>query len=130
MLSRRDLDGMAATQAAGMLDECELLQRADGAADAYGIPQPTYTVVERTPCGLSHSQVGAEVSGSGRRDTQVPIDLRRLRLPVTAQIDHVDRIRMTRRFGFAITPVLYEVVGDPQRGPSGLLLQVRMVTDE
>lgn len=129
MLSKADLAAMQCTQVAAMVDVCELLQRTDGTPDAYGMPTPAYTVVDTVACGLSHSQTNSEAGGSERRGTQVPIEIRRLRLPADTQVSNIDRVRLAKRFGFSIEPVLYEIVGDPQRGPSGLLVQVRKVTE-
>jgi hypothetical protein len=129
MLNARDMQQMQAAQEASMPDECQLLRRTDGAVDAYGVPAPAYAVAATVKCGLSHSQVNSEAGGRERRGTQVPIEIRRLRLPADTSVSNIDRVSITRRFGASITPVLYEIVGDPQRGPSGLLVQIQKVTE-
>lgn len=129
MLSAGDLTRMQTVQEAAMLDRCELMQRSEGAIDAYGLPAPAYTVTDYLTCGLSHSQTNREAGGRERRGTQVPVEIRRLRLPAETVLSNVDRVRVTHRFGAPITPVLYEIVGDPQRGPSGLVVELQKVTE-
>jgi hypothetical protein len=128
-----ELDRMAEVQASAMMDACELLRRSEGAPDAYGLPSVTYTVIATSACGLEHSQIKAgassESGGTERLGTQVPTEMRLLRLPKDAEVAHVDRIRLTKRLGFSITPVVYEIVGTPQLGPSGLLATVQKVTE-
>jgi hypothetical protein len=132
-LSPNELNRMSDVQTSAMMDQCELLRRADGAADAYGLPAVTYAVIATSVCGLEHSQIKVNTSSEGggteRLGTQVPTELRLLRLPKDAEVAHVDRIRLTKRLGFSITPVLYEIVGTPQLGPSGLLATVQKVTE-
>jgi hypothetical protein len=124
---------MTSAQTAAMPDECELLQRTAGPPDAYGVPTISYGVVATTVCGLEHSQIkqsaSGEAGGETRLDTQVSTELHQLRLPLGTAVTNVDRIRLTKRFGVAIAPVLYEVIGNPQRGPSGLLARIQNVKE-
>jgi hypothetical protein len=135
-LSPVELARMTAVQTAAMPDECELLQMITGAPDAYGVPTISYTLLATTRCGMEHSQVkesaSSEAGGQtrhGTQGTQVPAEMRQLRLPLGTPVTNVDRIRLTKRFGAAITPVLYEVIGNPQQGPSGLLVHVQNVKE-
>lgn len=133
MFSAAELDRMQVVQAGTLMDQCELLRRADGVADAYGIPTPSYTVVATVACGLEHSSIKVDTSneagGSERLGTQAPTEDRLLRLPRDTEVSNVDRVRITRRFGEKAAPVIYEIVGTPQLGPSGLLVRVQRVTE-
>jgi hypothetical protein len=50
-----------------------------------------------------------------------------LRLPINTVISGVDRVRITHRFGVMLLNigVEYELIGEPMRGPSGLVLKLR-----
>ena len=120
-------------QAATMFDTCELLTYGAGTVDAYGKPAVSYTSAGTSACGVEH----ANAIGEGGRPsealgkTEVPRMTRQLRLPLTADVNHLARVRVTHRYGVAlVTPELYEVVGLPQRGPSGFVAEIRreMVT--
>lgn len=126
---------MQAVQQGAMMDECELLTRSTDATDPYGYPAEMFTVTATLQCGLSHSQTNDEAMLEFAGGTQAPMEIRQLRLAVDTssvsdRLSNLDRIRITRRFGTAVTPVTYEIVGDPQRGPSGLLLRLQKVTHE
>lgn len=131
--SAGEISRMQGVQEAALMDQCELLQRADGTADAYGIPTPGYTVVATVACGLEHSAIKVDTSneagGSERLGTQAPTEERFLRLPRDLQVSNADRVRITRRFGAKVTPVTYELIGMPQMGPSGLLVRIQRVTE-
>lgn len=128
-----ELSRMAGVQTSAMPDECEVLRRTTGAADAYGMPAVTYSVVATAPCGLEHSQIRADASneagGRERLGTQVATEVKLLRMPSGTDVRSTDRVRITKRFGQPVTPLTYEVVGVPQAGPSGLLARIQKVTE-
>jgi hypothetical protein len=52
-----------------------------------------------------------------------------LRLPIDSVVTNVDRVQVTHRYGeMLLTPWTFAVIGMPRRGPSGLLLNLRLVT--
>jgi hypothetical protein len=51
-----------------------------------------------------------------------------LRLPLGTAVDAADRIEIVQRFGVAHAGEMYEVVGDPRQGPSGLVCSLAAVT--
>lgn len=122
------LAAMQRDAVSSMNDTCELLAHGTGAVDAYGKPVSAYTVIGTSKCGVEH----ANASGEGGRPsealgkTEVPRMTRQLRLPLTADVNQLARVRVTHRYGVAlVTPELYEVVGLPQRGPSGFVAEIR-----
>ena len=124
VLSADDLVTMRATQEAHMMDACHLLGYAAGALDDYGKPVVTYgNDLAEIPCGYSSKSREVMVNA------QVVLTDAVVRLPIDTVIDARDRIQVIRRHGGAITPQTFEIIGEPQRGPSGLVLDLRLVTD-
>ncbi len=126
-----ELDQMQATQEAAMMDSCVLLKRSDGASDGYGYPGALWTESAPLSCGLD---VGARLIASGGEamgQTQAPLSDARLRLPIGTDITQIDRLKVTHRFGVVLaSPVMYSVIGVRKQGPSGLVLDLRLVINE
>ena len=123
--STAELAAMQATQESAMMDTCVVLEYSAGTADEYGYPDPAWNAGLSYACGLD---------GGGRRElldeAQVVEYDAVLRLPIDAEVEQVDRIRITHRFGVELdTSVDYEIVAEPRRGPSGLLVTIRKVVD-
>jgi hypothetical protein len=128
--STAELAGMQATQETAMMDRCTILSFTAGAADERGLPTVTYVAAAtNVPCGLQHSRQNDEAMGETGAGTQVPMFDGTLRLPISTVIKATDRVSITHRFGVALAAAeLYELVGNPRRGPSGLLGRVKRVT--
>lgn len=126
-----ELDQMQATQQAAMMDTCVLLRRSNGASNEYGYPEALWTESAPLSCGLD---VGARLIASGGEamgQTQAPMSDARLRLPIDTDITQIDRVKVTHRFGVVLaSPNLYSVIGVRKQGPSGLVLDLRLVTNE
>lgn len=106
-----------------MMDTCVRLVYAAATNDAYGLPNATYTPAATSlTCGLNESP-------SREMMNQVAGVEAALRLPAGTTLDVRDRLRLTHRFGTAVTNVDYEIVGLPRLGPSGLVVPIRRVTD-
>ena len=120
--SKTELKRMQGTQAGAMQDVCRVYAYSS-APDAYGNPSPTYTAGSPVVCGFKPTS--REVQGSGEVDM---VDAK-LRLPIATTLDSRDRIEVTHRYGVAITPEMYEVFGPPERGPSGLVVDLKLVTE-
>ena len=126
VFSTSELSRMQDTQESAMMDTCVRLRYAAGTADGYGYAVPSWTEAEEYDCGLD----------VGKRDelldeTQVTAEKAVLRLPIDAEISELDRLRITHRFGVELDEsVDYEIVGEPRRGPSGLLVTIEMVVHE
>jgi len=124
MLSEIELEAMRVTQQIHMMDECVHMLYSAG-MDDYNNPSTTYTDGDTLVCGIKNAK-----HGEGMDKSQVPLVDLVMRLSATASVSHLDRFRITKRFGEGLTsPQTYEIVGFPQRGPSGLLIQLRRVTD-
>lgn len=124
MIDANDLAMMREAQGVTMHDICVPLTRIDGARDAYNRPQELYLPGLPTACGLD-----MRASKEVQQETRLPLYDARLRLPVGTDVTHLDRIKVTHRYGEALTTALYyDVIGEPLRGPSGLLLNLRTAT--
>lgn len=121
--STTELSRMQSTQHGHMMDSGQRLAYS-ATTDRYGNPAVTYTAGAEIFCGFDPT-ADDEVQDSG----QVVIVDAAIRLPIDTVIDSRDRWRMTKRFGVAITPTDYEVIGPSMRGPSGLVVMVRKVTE-
>lgn len=123
--SMDELARMQAAQADGMQDRCTISHYSAGAVDAYGKPAPAWTADSAaTACGLNSSAHREVMDGA-----QVVVTDAVLRLPIDTVIGARDRITVTQRFGAAITPQYFEVLGEPMRGPSGLRVNLRTLSN-
>lgn len=118
-----EITRMRSTQESSMVDTCEIIQRNAG-TDGYNLPNRTY------PASGSPSACGFK-PGSRREvqeEGQVIVADAELRLPVGTAISHLDHVKITHRHGTALgTPLTFEVIGNPARGPSGLVATLRTV---
>ena len=114
-------------QAATMFDTCELLTYGAGTVDSYGKPAVSYTSAGTSACGVEHANAigeGGRVSEALGK-TEVPRITRQLRLPLSANVNQLARVRITHRHGTALAvSELYEVIGLPQRGAGGFVAEI------
>jgi hypothetical protein len=119
--STAELSGMQAAQEEAMQDTCVLLTWFSGSQNAFGEQVETWTPGDPLACGYN-PQGGREVAGA---DAAPILTDATVRLPISTEVDRKDRLQITHRFGVAITPETFEIIGEPRRGPSGLLLDLR-----
>lgn len=121
--STDELRAMRATQVSSLMDRC-VIEHYCETANAYNEMIPTYTDEAERWCGLDMRP------GSERHNNKL-VSLvydATLRLAIDAVVDARDRIRITERFGEAVTDELvYEIAGPIQRGASGVRLLLRKV---
>jgi len=124
-----ELSRMRSTQDSAMQDVCRIGAYRES-MDGYGNPDTSspgtlWTYGGEQICGLQHVRP-RETQASG----DVPLIDARLRLPIGTAIDERDRIRIERRYGEALPAAqVFEIVGPVQRGPSGLVLGLRLIAD-
>jgi len=114
---------MQTEQATSSNDTCKVLAYSSS-TDAYGNPSPTYTAGSAIACGVKYIKPG-EVQGTG----EVPVIHARVRLPLDTTITEEDRVQVTKRYGTAITAQTFDVVGPVERGPSALVVNLRLADD-
>jgi hypothetical protein len=124
--SADELTRMRATQEAAMQDTCVLLARLEGEQDERGYPATEWSESAPVACGLDPRPKGELLGGA-----EVRLVDARLRLAIDTDVTHLDRVRITHRFGEELAmPELFAVLGEARRGPRGLMLDLRSVSFE
>ena len=112
------------TQDGAMMDTCVIVIWSQGAADTYGKPKNVYTPGDQLACGFNATARREVMDGA-----QVAITDAQMRLPIGTEIGHLDQVQVTHRHGVRLsTPLTFAILGEPRRGASGLLLNLRSVT--
>lgn len=122
-----ELSRMQSTQESAMMDTCQIKRRMESGTDDYGYPIEAYEVIYTGDCGFDASSNKEVMDG-----TQVAVVDAVMRLPLDTldDFDNLDRIKVTYRFNVEDEePQTFEIMGIPERGPSGLVLNLRLVTD-
>ena len=110
-----------------MQDKCELLDYQTVGQDEFGNPIKAYAVMDTVDCGYAPNRQVEVMDGTQVAVTDAQV---RLSLDNEATIDNLGRVRITYRFDEQlVSPISYEVIGQASRGPSGLLVNLRLVTD-
>lgn len=120
--STDELSRMQATQEAAMMDSCVLVTKHRESTDGYG--NPVYGELDgaEIACGFDPTASREVPDGS-----EVAITDAQLRLPLAQEVNvqAISRVTITRRFGVVLaSPLLFDVIGLPERGPSGLVLNL------
>lgn len=134
LFSPGELAMMQATQTAHMQDEGVVYTYAPTTVDAYNLPVAVYTANCCTACGFKPAT--NEVQRSG----EVALVNAQLRLPISTVIGEHDLFLLTKRYGVALTDTskvngssvtgqLFAVFGPAERGPSGLVVELKQVTE-
>lgn len=111
-------------QEAHMMDTCTIDYYTLGVPNAFGLSAEVYVPAAPIPCGWW------ELSSSELLDvSDVPQMNYKIRLPVMTIVTSHDRVTIQTRHGVAITPFQCEIVGPLHRGPSGLVAELRRVTE-
>jgi hypothetical protein len=115
---------MQGTYEAAMPDTCVRLAYS-AILDSYGQPSPTWTAAATSlPCGYNGKST--EVMDGA----QVVLTDGKMRLPMDTVLVTTDRIRLTHRYGVALsTPLVFDIIGAPAQGPMGVVVNLRLVTD-
>jgi len=120
-----ELTGLQAAQTAHMMDKGTLDPYTDAGADAFGNPNPSWPTGSVVWCGYRE-----EKPDEVQDESNVPIFDATIRFDIDTVIDTRDRFTLTHRHGVALTTAItHEFVGQPQRGPSGLVARLKVVTD-
>ncbi len=117
-----ELDGMKATQESAMMDEC-FIKPYSRTMDA-GEPVETWTAnPSSTKCGVDTRK---SIERRGGDMTVLKSDAR-IRLPLGTAIGAKDKIDVITRFGQSIDTVEYALAGDPEIGPSGIVIDLMII---
>lgn len=120
-----ELSRMQDAQEDAMQDMCVRMEYAQGSQDAHGKPAETWTEGDSLSCGFDPAAKEEAMEG-----TEVVMTDAVMRLPLDTTLDNRDRLKVTHRFGEELdTAETFEIIGEAERGPSGLVLNLRKVTD-
>lgn len=108
-----------------MFDECYIERHSSTSTDAQNNPIDVYTDEGPYACGYK-----PEVPREGMGLAQVELRDAVVRLPLSVTPPgRLDRIRVTKRYNVALSPIIsYEVMGTPRPGPSALVVDLKKVT--
>ena len=125
-LSTTEYTRMRSTAAETFFDTCRIgtaTAHVYGSADTNDVA-PTYS--DGIACGFRPAPVGEAIDGSDAPDFDAV-----LRLPLDTDVTNVDRVEVTHRHGEALADAqIFTVTGEPARGPSALVLKLKLVTGE
>jgi hypothetical protein len=122
-----ELTSLRTCQTAFMADSCQVgtITKTQSATGDMVDGDPAYAA--EVVCGLG------QVSGFERSEyrngamTIVKADAK-IRLPYGTVIGATNVVKVTKRQGTAITPIVYEVMGEPAVGATGIVCYLRKVT--
>lgn len=118
-----ELANQVSTQTGAMQDTC-IIQVYALTLDDYGAEVASYTDGSAIDCGLNMTPARE----SRRADMNVERIDATIRLPLATSVKTTDRIKVTHRFGTALsTALIFEVIGAIRRGPSGLQVDLQAV---
>ncbi len=125
MLNSAELMGIRTAQLESFWDTCVILVRS-AVSDSYGQPIDTPVEGEPTPCRL-YPRGSQELRQMEQRLVSTDAVLR---LPLGTTIGSGDTVRITHRYGEALSASeIFEVASDPapMRGPTAITVELRKV---
>ena len=129
--SSDELSRMQAAQSSAMMDTCLLREyvSVDG-HNEYGVPIRKWVDRGVFSCGFDPAPQAEANVPAGEGDTQVPMELGMVRLPHGTDVENLDRVIITHRYGVLLDePMEYNVIETPREGPSGITVRVELVTN-
>lgn len=118
-----ELEGMQAAQEDHMMDACQLGTKTESQSTS-GHVSVSFSYSESLACGFSAK--GSKVAE--RPDGSPVFSDAALRLPLGTAVTATDRVKLTHRFGVALSPEEeWDVAGEPARGPSGIVVPLNKV---
>ena len=127
MLTTSELQAMQTTAAASMLDIC-VIQTLTVVTNAIG--EDTYTPVDGQvyTCAVTCAVQWVTNQEARRPDGVMSQVEAQIRLPVNATVATTQRIKVTHRYGVQLgAPWVFEVLGEPELGPTAVVVKGRRV---
>jgi hypothetical protein len=129
-LSTLDLAQMQLDNESHMMDTAVIYTRTD-ALDSLGQPIPTWTEGDTITCGFAFSPFkfrSRELDIYGAEETSEMLVRARVSLDEIDTLTTNDRLRLTHLKGVALTtPQDYDVQGFTERGPSAMVVNLKIV---
>lgn len=121
--STSELTNLRSAQTTHMMDEC-CIQAVVQTKNSYG------EMVETWPSDATAQACSLDMRPGGERRsgefTALEYDAT-IRLAITATPNARDHIKVTKRFGESVTPLVFEIVGPIQRSASAVQLKLKRV---
>jgi hypothetical protein len=118
-----ELARMQAAQSDHMMDTCRLGTKTESQSTS-GHVSASFSYGAGVACGFSPK--GSKVAE--RPDGSPVFSDASLRLPLGTAVTATDRVKLTHRFGVALSPEEeWDVAGEPARGPSGVVVPLNKV---
>lgn len=114
---------MRSVQAESLHDTCTLRRHISNATDDYGLPVADHLETVNVPCGFKTKKVTEAMANA-----QVTDIVAELRLAIGTEINGLDQVTITKRYGATIDPVTFKVDGTPIQGVSGIVVQLIKAT--
>ena len=121
-----EIAGLQSSQESFMQDTCQVGVRGSS-QDALGELVDTFTYGSAQACGLTMSG-GLQRNEFRTSDGTIVYADAALRLAHDAVVTSDDTVKITHRYGSAVTNVIYEVMGEPLVGSSGIVCYLRRVS--
>ncbi len=120
-----ELTRLGETQESSMQDVCQIGSYVPPYEDDYGNSVKRYLYSAEMFCGFRHIS-----PREAQATTFVPMVDGEIRLPLDTEVKASDRIKILERYGRRLTVAeVYEITGPVQRGPSGFVVGLVVVTD-
>lgn len=124
-LSPNELKRMKGTHHEAMLDRVTRLVYTEGVVDVYNKPAVSYVAGESLACGYEANTSTEVMDGA-----EAAVFDATLRLQRDVILDRRDRFSLTVLKHVTLNPaLLFEIVGDPLRGPTATRVRVRLITN-
>lgn len=124
LLSTDQIARFQAIQASSLPDLCTLHRRVATAQDNYGISGTTSVDTANVACGFKPKKVN-DLLGNA----QVPMIVGELRLAIGTEIDGLDEISLTSRYGATLDePQRFKADGTPIQGATGIVVHLIKAT--
>ena len=122
VLTTTELARFRTTQDSAMMDLC-VIQTFTEITDTFGQMIRTWTDGDPIAMGIDTRP------GSENRTAEMTIvkEDATVRLPIDTTVTIRDRIKVIMRHGSAIEPIIYGILEEPRRGPSGITLRLERV---
>lgn len=122
-LGTSELAELRAAAEDSMLDTCKVGTYSAGSQTGPDIAAPSYSYGSAIACGFD-AGASDETDDGG----QVTMTDAVIRLPIATTVNGTDRIQLTHRHGEALgTAEYYRILGEPRRGVSALVCQVKRI---
>lgn len=128
LISDTTITSLQALYTDHLMDEGQILKYFAGGPDEYGMPAPpTYAAQSAIACSFRElSPIGGKEAGGEAEIGQVNV---KVGVPLGTIVTNLDKFKILKLHGTAITPIVYEIAGPPKQDALGIVLDLKLETD-